>query len=132
MKRPRQESKLPYKAKSINKSVSPELLELVATRARYVPSDYHCWGPNGQRPARRIKPATHCPRDWTVRQGLNAVRQAIRAGQVSKAWLEAGFPRHIWHREGDIWYEARTTDGAPGEYHGYPIEASALPAGIIR
>lgn len=67
-----------------------------------------------------------------MRQGLNAVRQAIRNGLVSKATLPSGFPRHIWHYEGDVWYEARTTDGAPGEYHGYPIEASALPAGIRR
>jgi hypothetical protein len=71
----------------------------------------------------------HCPRDWTIQQAIVAVRVAIRARRVSKRWIN-GFPRHIWHKEGDVWYEACTGTGTAGTYHAYPIEIVGLPAGL--
>jgi hypothetical protein len=71
----------------------------------------------------------HCPRNWTQQQALQAIQRAIRARHVSRSWT-GRFPRHVWHREGDVWYEARTSDGAPGDYHAYPIEIATLPAGL--
>lgn len=132
MKRPRQKTRFPDKPKSLDRTVAQAFLDRAAERASFMNSDYHCRGENGRPPATRTKPTMHCPRQWTIRQGINAVREAIRAGRVSRKWLPEGFPRHIWHLEGDVWYEARSTNGNPGEYHGYPIEASALPAGLER
>jgi hypothetical protein len=71
-----------------------------------------------------------CPREWTDDQATVALREAIRARQVSLFWNDDGFPRYVWHREGTIVYEARTSGGLPGTYHAYPIEPSALPAGL--
>jgi hypothetical protein len=105
-------------------------LEAAAVNATYTASLYHCPGPDRRRPARRIKPASHCPREWTVQEGINAVRSAIREGRVSVGWTLDGFPRRIWHQEGEVWYEARTSDRAGGSYHGYPAEVATLPRGL--
>jgi hypothetical protein len=114
MKRPkRARVHYPNKPKALDRSATLDRLEEAAINATYTPSEYHCSGPKGQRPKRRAKPAMHCPRNWTQQQALLAIRRAIRAGQVSKRWT-GRFPRHVWHREGDVWYEARTSDGTPG------------------
>lgn len=70
-----------------------------------------------------------CPREWTNQQALNALRASIRAKRVSKSWVK-GFPRYVWHQEGDVWYEARTLNSRPGEYHAHPIEIIGLPVGL--
>lgn len=132
MKRPKQKSRYPDKPKSLDRGVPEDFLKRWAEQAKYESSPYHCYGANGRPPTPRPKPASPCPRDWTNRQGLNAVRAAIRAGNVSKAKLKNGFPRHVWHLEGEVWYEGRTNDGSPGTYHGHPVEEAALPAGLTR
>jgi hypothetical protein len=129
MKRPkRAEIIFPNKPKSLDRYSQSDRLNNAAEKASYVASDYHCAGPSG-RPAARVRSTMHCPRDWSVREALNALRQAIRSGHVSKAWI-GEFPRFVWHREGDVWYEARTENGTPGRYHAHPIEVTALPAGL--
>ena len=130
MKRPSPKVVYPNKAKSIDKKATRARLTFAAERASFAPSDYHCPNEQTRRPKWRPRPAMHCPRVWSLREGINAVRQAILAGRVSASWTDAGFPRHIWHQEGEVWYEARTTPGTPGVYHGYPVEISALPAGL--
>jgi hypothetical protein len=127
LKRPKKLRLHKQKPKTLAKGYSKAVLEEVAAKATYEHSDYHCPRPKGQGPARRLKPSTHCPRDWTPRQGLNAVREAIRTGRVSTKWV-GGFPRYIWHKEGDVWYEGQTKDSSPGKYHGYPQEV--LPVGL--
>ena len=127
LKRPTKQRLHKQKPKSLAKGYSVAFLEEVAAKASYEDSAYHCYGSKGQKPVRRLKPSTPCPREWTLRQGLNAVRQAIRAGRVSAKWA-GGFPRYIWHKEGDVWYEGQTKDSSPGKYHGYPQEV--LPIGL--
>jgi hypothetical protein len=129
VKRPRRgEIRYPNKPKSLDKLATQEELERAAASARYVPSEYHC-PIRGQGRKRRAKPAMHCPREWAIPEAVVAIRRAILARRISSRWT-GGFPRHVWHREGDVWYEARTHDGAPGDYHAYPIEHVALPAGL--
>lgn len=130
MKRPAVVQKLPNKPKSLLKHPKQSDLAGAAEKAYFAPSPYHCPTEGHRATVRRFKPATPCPRTWSLREGLNAIREAIRNGHVSAKWNRHGFPRHVWHREGDVWYEARTVDGTPGEYHGYPIEESAVPAGL--
>lgn len=128
MTRPKKRNeRFPNKPKVLAQQILPEMLEAAAVAAKYAPSDYHC--PVNGRLARRIKPATPCPRSFTLQQAGNAMRSAIRAGRVSRQWIE-GFPKHLWHKEGDVWYEACTTVGNLGTYHAYPIEVAGLPAGL--
>ena len=65
-----------------------------------------------RRAPRRTKPASHCPDGWTVQHAVIRLRVAIRAGQVSRHWVE-GFPRHVRHKEVNVWYEACSTQGTP-------------------
>jgi hypothetical protein len=130
LKRPnRKQIRYPNKPKGLDFEHSKEELEEAAVKARYLPSDYHCKQSKGQPPKRRARPAMLCPRDWTIQQAVVAIRTAIRARRVSRRWVN-GFPRHIWHKEGDVWYEARTAMGTAGTYHAYPIEIAGLPAGL--
>jgi hypothetical protein len=127
MKRPkRRGARYPNKPKFLDKTSPAERLEAAAVKVIYTPSDYHCPLANGRPPKGRAKPAMHCPREWTVGQALIALRTAIRARLVSRQWHE-DFPRHVWHREGDVWYEACTNVGTIGTYHAYPIEEAGLP-----
>jgi len=130
VKRPKRATvRYPNKPKALDTNSPQDQLELAAVNAVYTPSDYHCRGPKGQAPKRRAKPTMHCPRQWTIQEAMVALRGAIRAHRVSRRWI-GGFPRHVWHKEGEVWYEARTSDGTPGHYHAYPIEVTALPAGL--
>lgn len=128
VKRPKKRNeRFPNKPKFLDRAPAADALEAAATAARYVPSDYHCKIDGRLR--RRVKPATPCPRDFSLQEAGNAIRAAMRAGRVSRQWIN-GFPRHLWHRIGDVWYEACTNNGTAGTYHAYPIEVFALPAGL--
>jgi len=132
MKRPELPTiQYPNKPKALDKNAVPDRLEVAAVNLKYVPSQYHCPQSDGRPPVGRAKPAMHCPRTWTAGQALIALRTAIRLGQVSKQWISE-FPRHVWHLEGDVWYEACTSNGTPGTYHAYPIELAGVPAGLKR
>lgn len=128
MKRPqRRAARFPNKRKVRALHVTADLLEAAAMGAKYAPSPYHC-KENG-RLRRRVKPATPCPRLFTLQEAGNAIRAAIRNRHVSSDWIN-GFPRRLWHKEGDQWYEACTGTGTAGTYHAYPIEGAGLPAGL--
>ncbi|CAN7371528.1 hypothetical protein LJR220_003310 [Bradyrhizobium sp. LjRoot220] len=128
MKRPKtREIKFPQRMRLLRKVVPKEELEAVAQAALYAPSDYHC--KIDGKLVRRTKPATPCPRDFTLQQAGDAMRDAIRKGRISEEWVN-GFPRRLWHKEGDVWYEACTNTGTAGTYHAYPVEVSGLPAGL--
>jgi hypothetical protein len=73
----------------------------------------------------------HCADGWSNRQALNALRQSIREGRVSQAWIDE-FPRRVWYKAGDTWYEAQTNVGTAGEYHAYPVEDSGVPLSLRR
>jgi hypothetical protein len=130
MRRPKQRGeRFVGKQKVLMKFASAEQIEAAAVQAKYAPSDYHC--PENGRLRRRSKPQTPCPREFTLQEAGNALRAAIRARMVSRDWVN-GFPRHVWHKEGDQWYEACTNAGTAGTYHAYPIEVVGLPPGLQR
>ena len=122
--------KFPHARAMISLRCPDPSLEEAAVNAKYAFSEYHQCGPTGPKAKKRTKPASHCPRQWTKQEALNAIRQAIRSGDVSVKRTSEGFPRFVWHREGDTWYVARTQDRADGVYHGYPIEEAELPYGL--
>ena len=128
MKRPKsREVKFPRKQRILRKNVTKEELEAAALKVNYRPSEYHC--KIDGKLARRVKPATPCPREFTFQEAGDAIRAAIRAGRVSRKWIE-GFPKQVWHKEGNIWYEACTEVGTLGTYHAYPLEISEVPLGL--
>lgn len=126
MRRPKTR-KNPDKPRILARFVPQADLDTAAANALYAPSDYHCKVDGRLR--RRPKPATPCPRDFTLQEAGDALRAAIRARRISRQWVN-GFPRHIWHKIGEVWYEATTGTGTAGTYHAYPIEVSGLPPGL--
>src|SRR4051794_35734067 len=98
------------KPKRVASSLSAEQLREAALRAVYDGNQnlHHCPDAMGRPPRSRAKPASICPRRWTDEDTTKALREALARGNVSETW-EDGFPRYIWHREGDTLYEARHT-----------------------
>jgi hypothetical protein len=130
LKRPKRlEQVFRGKPKRLRKNVTKEELDQAVSGARYSPSDYHC--KVGGRLARRLRPQTPCPRDFTIQEAGDAIREAIRSRHVSEDWIDE-FPRYCWRRIGDRWYEAATRLNDPGNYHAYPIEDVGLPPGLKK
>jgi hypothetical protein len=118
------------KPKRMHPRPNPSALTSAAAAAVYSPSDYHCRGRKGQPLKSRGKPASACPKRWSDTEATRVLRKAIADGNVSEAW-EDGFPRYVWHRDGEITYEARHTRGPTGTFHAYPIEAIQTPDGFL-
>ena len=57
------------------------------------------------------------------------LRKAIRHGSVSAYW-EGDFPRYVWHKEGDIVFEARLVNQVRGQYKGYPLNPEEWPRNL--
>lgn len=99
-----------------------EALRTIVTRARYTGSPYHrSPGSKAGPVAKRAGLSSRCPPNWTNALATEALRKALTEAKVSYHW-EGGFPRYIWHLDGDVLYEARLTNQGTGEYHGYPLE----------
>jgi hypothetical protein len=106
-------------------------LSAIAAQARYVGSTYHKDIPSFSGPAPRPRPdASICPRHLAWRQAdiLRWLQHSIRLGHCGVLW-EGSFPRYVWHREGELVYEARLMK-ARGEYKGYPLEADGQVRGL--
>jgi hypothetical protein len=106
-------------------------LAKVAVSRRYVGSPYHKAGagfagqPRGRRPSASLCPRQLVNQRHRVQRWLRA---AIKAGHVG-VW-DGGFPRYVWHREGEIVFEARHGTPGSGEYHGYPLEPRQRVRGL--
>jgi hypothetical protein len=97
-------------------------MKLAVGKVRYTGSPYHRSPGSKAGPiASRAGLASRCPPNWTNLEATRVLRQAIIEGRVSMIW-EHGYPRHVWHLDGDVLYEARLTNSENGEYHGYPLE----------
>lgn len=104
----------------------------MAARVRYVGAVYHKDMPSfaGTVPPRRPH-ASICPRELAgqQRQIQTWLQGAIRRGQFGAQW-EGGFPRYVWHREGNVTYEARLVNRQTGEYKGFPLEPDEEVQGL--
>lgn len=97
-------------------------MRTAAMNARYTGSPYHrSPGSKAGPVARRTGLTSKCPPSWTNEDATRLLRVAIAEGRVSTVW-DQGYPRYVWHRDGDVLYEARLTNSSNGEYHGYPLE----------
>jgi hypothetical protein len=109
----------------------PVDLEVAAGRATYIGSPEHKDGPSFAGQPRPRADASICDPQLLDRQAdvTRWLRQAIRGGIVSE-FVEGDFPRYVWHREGDVVYEARLVNAVAGEYKGYPLNADEWPTGV--
>ena len=121
MRRPSRQRDNPKARRVVPPPDGVDLVE-VAESCRYVGSEYHKIGRSFAGTSGRRRPdASICPRDLNWRQDLveRWLRDAVKAGRVG-AW-ERGFPRYVWHREGEVVFEAKQGAPGSGEYHGYPL-----------
>lgn len=72
--------------------------------------------------------ATLCPSDLDGAQPeLTAwVKSAITEGNAG-GLMEGAFPRYVWRRDGERFFEGRLTNRELGHYKGYPIEPGEAP-----
>jgi hypothetical protein len=129
MKRPRQRPNRTYRR--VAAPPAEVDLEAVAREVRYTGSPYHKDVPSfAGMPVRRKPPASICPRELARQQETVAgwLREGIRLGNVG-TWA-GRFPERVWHREGDVVYEAVLTRPLTGEYHGYPLEPNETVEGL--
>jgi hypothetical protein len=94
----------------------------VAEKVRYVGSPYHRLpgSPMGQPKDRKFPEASKCDKKWTLGLANQALKASILQGVVSSGW-ENGFPRKVWHLDGETLYEAVLSNRDQGEYHAYPL-----------
>ena len=121
------------KPKALASNVPPQELHELAAGVRYVGSPEHKTYPSfaGQ-PVLRSD-ATPCPTAMNdASRILGWLREAIIAGQVSAYRDQGLYPRYVWDRREDTWFEARLTNATLGHYKGYPVTADSVPASLRR
>jgi hypothetical protein len=106
-------------------------LAAIAERAGYVGSPEHKDAPSFAGPARPRTDASICDKQLTEDRDLITkwLKTAIRRGAIGGIW-EGDFPRYVWHKEGDLVYEARLVNRELGEYKGYPLNKTEWPEGL--
>lgn len=109
------------------------LLREVAGRATYVGSVEHKRHPSTAGPPRLRPSASACPPDVTAEMATEWLREAIGAGWVS-ALADGAYPRYVWTRKREQWWQARLTNRGRGEYKGWPIDPAQddVPPEILR
>ena len=130
MKRPTRRRKKPHPRRVAELPTDVDR-EALAERATYGGSPKHKDIPSfaGAVPRPRVD-ASICPRELTRdRERIERwLREAIRKGNVG-SW-EGPFPFPVWHREGEVTYEAHLTRPMVGEYHGFPLEPDEQVEGL--
>jgi hypothetical protein len=106
-------------------------LAATARRAAYVGSPEHKDSPSFAGQPRPRADASICDPAFADRQIelTRWLRNAIRDGRVSE-FVENGFPRYVWYRDGQTVYEARLVNSGSGEYKGYALNKDEWPAGM--
>jgi len=112
--------------------ISPDLdVAVLAESASYIGSPEHKNLPSFAGAPRRRSDASCCPQDLAREQEkLNEwLRAAVQSGAYSE-YHEGGFPRYVWHKEGEIIFEGRLVNRGLGQYKGYPLEEDEWVEGL--
>lgn len=126
MRRPQRRRNNP-KARVVRPPPADVDLDAVAEQATYESSPYHSGAVRSPAPR---PDASKCPSELSndLERVKLWLRQAIQAGTTG-VW-ENGFPRYVWHRVGDVIYEARQGSPGAGVYHGYPLSPEQHVRGL--
>lgn len=130
MKRPNRERRKPH-LRRVSEPPQGVDLNSLANRATYGGSPKHKDTPSFAGAVPHPRPdASICPRDLARARGRveEWLRDAIRRGNAG-SW-DGEFPAPVWHREGNVTYEAHLTRPNMGEYHGFPLEPDELVEGL--
>lgn len=106
-------------------------LHAVAAKASYIGSPEHKDTPSFAGQPRPRADAAICDRSLASKRVLVTkwLRKAIRLGSFSSLW-EGGFPRYVWHREGEVVFEGRLVNQTNGHYKGYPLNPEEWPKNL--
>jgi len=110
-------------------NLAPGEADSLVSRARYVGSPEHKRGPSFAGVLRHPQSDNSIcdPSLASQQQRLTQwLQEAIRHG-LTGAPAENGWPRHLWHRDGEQWYEGRLTNQGLGEYKGWPVDEAEVP-----
>ena len=107
-------------------------LRAVANRVTYIGSPEHKDFPSFAGMPRPRADASLCPRSITDAEIVTGwLRSSITRGATGGLW-EGGYPRYVWHKEGDTLFEARLVNKGSGAYKGYPLTSQEWPKGIEK
>lgn len=107
-------------------------LDVVAARVRYVGSPEHKDSITAAGMPRPRPDASICPRPANdVVLATRWLQSAVRSGSTGDRW-EGGFPRYVWHRQGDTVFEARLINRGDGSYKGYPLSEHEWPLHLVE
>ena len=99
-------------------------LKAVARASRYEGRAYHRTIRTDAGLPAYLPGKSKCPED--LQRDPARVTQWLRAAIVSArvGVFDGGFPSRVWHREGDIVFEARQGTPGSGVYHGFPLSGA--------
>ncbi len=118
---------------ALDANVDSSALEMWADFVRYVGSPEHKSHPSFAGPPRLRSDATQCPKHLTdPNQITDWLKQGLRDGNVSAYRDAGGYPRYVWGKHLDRWFEARLVNSEQGTYKGYPILDEEVPSAILR
>ena len=107
------------------------MLERCAGRVMYVGSVEHKSYPSFAGAPKLRSNATRCPRHLKDQEQITGwLRDAVRRGYVSEAPGPESFPRYVWARQEETWFEARLVNVEQGHYKGYPLGEHEAPIGL--
>ena len=103
-------------------------LENWAASASYIGSPEHKTYPSFAGPPKLRSDATPCPQEFKDASIIQTwLREEIRQGNVSAYRDQGTFPRYVWGRRGNRWFEARLVNAQSGAYKGYPVTEESIP-----
>lgn len=113
--------------------VDAEQLTTWSAAVTYVGSPEHKTYPSFAGQPRLRSDATPCPKHIHDAQMVTAwLREGILAGHVSAHSDRGQFPRYVWSKIDDQWFEARLVNSEQGTYKGYPVMESEIPRALAK
>ena len=107
----------------------------VAPRVTYVGSPEHKDYPSPAGAPRLRSDATKCDASVHNAETFGSLSQQLRVAILDGAIggpLEGNFPRYVWAKVQDEWYEARLTNREQGQYKGYAIRLEEVPRELLQ
>lgn len=109
--------------------IAPDGVDLseIARRVRYVGSVEHKRYPSFAGPPRPRADATLCDPSFQSAASITEVlRAGLADGRIGSPW-EGDYPRYVWARIADDWYEGRLVNRVQGHYKGYKLDRDDVP-----